>query len=212
MPKLLVATNNPGKVAEYWTLLDGCGWEIVTLRETDVDLGDDEPHETYAENAELKARRGMEASGLVTLADDSGIEIDGMNGEPGVQSARFLGDGASYAERFAEINRRLAGLPRSQRGAKFVCVIAVADPKSGGVRFEEGEVRGQIAEEARGERGFGYDPIFWVPQQSATMAELAPHEKDIISHRARASAQAREILKELLFEHSPRATGYARET
>jgi XTP/dITP diphosphohydrolase len=212
MPRLLVATNNAGKVAEYRRLLDGCGWEMVTPGELGIDLGDDEPHDTYAENAELKARRGAEASGLVTLADDSGIEIDGMNGEPGVRSARFLGEDATYAERFAEINRRLEGRPRSQRGAKFVCVIAVADPKSGSVRFAEGNVGGLISEEARGEGGFGYDPIFWVPQQSATMAELPTHEKDIISHRARASAPAREILKELLFEHSPRATGYARET
>ena len=211
MPQLLLATNNAGKVAEYRTLLDGCGWEVVTPKEIGVEPGDDEPHDTYAENAALKARRGAEASGLVTLADDSGIEIDGMGGEPGVRSARFLGEGASYAERFAEISRRLEGLARSQRGAKFVCVIAVADPKANDVRFTEGEVRGMIAHEPRGERGFGYDPIFWVPQRSATMAELPPHEKDIISHRARASAPAREILKELLFEHSPRDAGYARE-
>lgn len=211
MPQLLLATNNAGKVAEYRTLLDGCGWEVVTPKEIGVEPGDDEPHDTYAENAALKARRGAQASGLVTLADDSGIEIDGMGGEPGVRSARFLGEDATYTERFAEINRRLDGLPRSQRGAKFVCVIAVADPKANDVRFTEGEVRGMIAHEPRGERGFGYDPIFWVPQRSATMAELPPHEKDIISHRARASAPAREILKELLFEHSPRDAGYARE-
>lgn len=211
MPRLLVATNNPGKVAEYRTLLDGCGWDIVTPKEIGVDLGDDEPHDTYAENAELKARRGAEAGGLVTLADDSGIEIDGMGGEPGVRSARFLGDDAPYEERFAEINRRLEGLPRAQRGAKFVCVIAVADPKSGDVRFAQDEVRGLIADEPRGDRGFGYDPIFWVPQRSATMAELPAQEKDIISHRARASAPAREILKELLLEHSSRDPGYARE-
>lgn len=212
MPRLLLATNNPGKVAEYATLLEGCGWEIVTPKEAGIEIGDDEPHDTYAENAELKARRGAEISGLVTLADDSGIEIDAMGGEPGVRSARFLGDDATYTERFAEIERRLEGVPRSQKGAKFVCVIAVADPKSGSVRFAEGEVRGLIAGEARGDGGFGYDPIFWVPGHSATMAELAPHEKDIISHRARASAPAREILKELLLEHSPRDTGYARDT
>jgi XTP/dITP diphosphohydrolase len=211
MPKLLVATNNAGKIGEYRALLAGCGWEIITPAEIGVDLGDDEPHDTYAENAALKARRGAEASGLVTLADDSGIEIDALGGQPGVRSARFLGDDATYAERFAEINRRLAGLPRAQRGARFVCVIAVADPKTGAIRYAEGSVGGLIAEEPRGEGGFGYDPIFWVPQHSATMAELPQHEKDIISHRGRASAPAREILKELLFNHSPRDTGYARE-
>ena len=119
----------------------------------------------------------------MTLADDSGIEIEAMGGEPGVRSARFLGEDASYAERFAEIERRLAGLPREQRLARFVCVIAIADPRTGAVRTAEGEVRGLIAETPAGEGGFGYDPIFWVPQHSATMAELPEHEKDIISHR-----------------------------
>lgn len=212
MPQLLIATNNPGKIEEFRTLLDSCGWELVTPRELGIELGDDEPHDTYVENAAVKARRGAEASSLVTLADDSGIEIDGMDGEPGVRSARFLGDDATYEERFAEINRRLGGLPRDRRTARFVCVIAIADPKSGDVRYAEGEVRGLIADEPRGDKGFGYDPIFWVPQHSATMAELPKHEKDIISHRGRASAPAREILREFLFEHSPPDTAYARET
>ncbi|MCH8813850.1 MAG: RdgB/HAM1 family non-canonical purine NTP pyrophosphatase [Chloroflexi bacterium] len=211
MPKLLIATNNPGKAAEFQTLLDRCGWELVTPADVGVELGDDEPHDSYAENAELKARRGAEASGLVTLADDSGIEIEAMNGEPGVHSARFLGDDATYQQRFAEIERRLEGIPPANRGARFICVIAVADPKSGNVRFAEGEVRGLIAQQPRGDRGFGYDPIFWIPQRSATMAEVPQHEKDIISHRARAAAPAREILKELLYEHSEADPGYARE-
>ena len=134
-----------------------------------------------------------------------------MNGEPGVHSARFLGDDATYQQRFAEIERRLEGIPPANRGARFICVIAVADPKSGNVRFAEGEVRGLIAQQPRGDRGFGYDPIFWIPQRSATMAEVPQHEKDIISHRARAAAPAREILKELLYEHSEADPGYARE-
>jgi XTP/dITP diphosphohydrolase len=124
-----------------------------------------------------------------------------MGGEPGVRSARFLGAEATFEQRFAEIQRRLAGLPRSQRGARFVCVIAIADPKTGNVRAALGEVRGLIADEVRGEGGFGYDPIFWLPQHSATMAELPEHQKGIISHRARAAAPARQILKELLYEH-----------
>jgi XTP/dITP diphosphohydrolase len=211
MPQLLIATNNPGKVAEFQTLLDGCGWELVTPNEIGIELGNDEPHHTYAENAELKARRGASASGLVTLADDSGIEIDAMGGEPGVRSARFLGAEATYEERFAEIAKRLEGVPPEQRGARFLCVIAVADPKSDTARFAEGEVRGLIARAPAGDRGFGYDPVFWLPHHSATMAELPQHEKDIISHRARASAPAREILKELLYEHSEADAGYARD-
>ncbi len=137
----------------------------------------------------------------MTLADDSGLEIEAMGGEPGVRSARFLGEDASYADRFAAIQRRLAGLPREKRRARFRCVIAVADPPTGSVRTAEGEVFGLIAEAPAGEGGFGYDPIFWVPQHSATMAELPDHQKNIISHRARAVAGARQILKELLFEH-----------
>ncbi len=211
MHRLLIATNNAGKVAEFQTLLNGCGWDLVTPKEIDIELGDDEPHDTYADNAELKARRGASASGLVTLADDSGIEIDAMGGEPGVHSARFLGEEATYEERFAEIAKRLDSVPPEQRGARFVSVIAIADPRSDRVRFAEGEVRGLIAREPAGDGGFGYDPIFWLPQHSATMAELPQHEKDIISHRARASAPAREILKELLYEHSKADPGYARE-
>src|SRR2546425_3313893 len=110
MPQLLLATNNPGKVAEYRLLLEGCGWEIVMPEDLGLALPDDETGESYEENARMKAQRGAEASGLVTLADDSGIEIEAMGGEPGVRSARFLGAEASYQQRFEEIQRRLEGL------------------------------------------------------------------------------------------------------
>jgi len=204
MPRLLLATNNTGKIAEYDVLLEGCGWEVVTPQDLGIELPDEETGETYDENARMKALRGAEASGLVTLADDSGIEIEAMGGEPGMHSARFLGADASYEQRFAEIQRRLDGLPRERRGARFRCVIAVADPRSGDARIAEGEVFGLIAEEARGTGGFGYDPIFWVPEHSATMAELPEHAKNIISHRAVAAAPARQILKEMLCEATNR--------
>lgn len=200
VPRLLLATNNPGKVAEYLLLLDGCGWEIVTSGAIGVYLSDEETGETYEENARMKAQRGAEASGLVTLADDSGIEIEAMGGEPGVYSARFLGAEASFARRFAEIQRRLEGLPRERRRARFRCVIAVSEPSIADVRCAEGEVIGLIAQEARGKGGFGYDPIFWVPQHLATMAELPERVKNLISHRARAVAGARQILKELHYD------------
>jgi XTP/dITP diphosphohydrolase len=200
-PRLLLATNNAGKVAEYDVLLEGCGWEVVTPGDLGLELDADETGETYAENATMKAQRGAQASGLVTVADDSGLEIEAMGGEPGVHSARFLGEDASYAERFAEIERRLAGVPREKRRARFRCVIAVADPRTGAIRTAEGDVFGLIAKAPEGEGGFGYDPIFWVPQHSATMAELPEHQKNIISHRARAVAGARQILRELLYEH-----------
>lgn len=211
MPKLLIATNNAGKVAELRDLLDGCGWELVTPADLGLALDVEETGETYAENARLKAVAGAEASGLVTLADDSGLEVEAMGGEPGLRSARFLGPDATFPERFAEIQRRLDGLPRSQRGARFVAVIAIADPKSDEVRFAEGEVRGLIADEARGDGGFGYDPIFWLPQHSATMAQLPEHEKSIISHRARAATGARQILRELFHDHREDRPSYSRE-
>jgi len=210
MPKLLIATNNPGKTAELRILLEGCGWEIVTPADLGIELNVDEDGETYEENARKKALAGAKESGLVTLADDSGIEIAAMAGEPGLHSARFLGDDATYNERFAEIDRRLADLPKEQRGCRFVCVMAVADPASGETKTAEGEIRGLVADKPRGESGFGYDPIFWVPHHSATMAELPEHEKNIISHRARAAAIARQTLRELLHAYQEDDPSYAR--
>ena len=210
MPKLLIATTNPGKIAELRGLLDGCGWDIVTPDELGITIDVEEDGETYHDNARLKAIAGMEASGLVTLADDSGIEILAMDGEPGVRSARFLGADASYPERFAEIERRLAGKAPAERAARFVAVMAVAEPRGGRVRFAEGEIRGVIAPEPRGEHGFGYDPIFWSPPQNATTAELPEHEKAIISHRARAIANARQILLELLHDYRDPNPTYSR--
>jgi XTP/dITP diphosphohydrolase len=170
VPRLLLATNNAGKIAELRRLLGGCGWELATPAELEIQLSTVETGATYEENAKIKAIAGARASGLVTLADDSGLEIECLAGAPGVASARFLGEDASYGERFQEIERRLQGRPQEERRARFVCVIALASPGSAEVRFVRGEVEGFIAEEPRGEGGFGYDPIFWVPQHSATMA------------------------------------------
>ncbi len=205
MPQLLLATNNPGKLAEYRALLEGCGWELVTPAELGIQLPEEETGDTYEENARMKALRGAQASGLVTLADDSGLEIEALDGEPGPASARFLGEEATYRQRFDEILRRLRGLPKEKRWARFVCVIAVAEPGSQEVRFARGEAQGFIAEAPQGEGGFGYDPIFWLPWLSATMAELPAHQKNIVSHRARAVAPARQILKELLYEQRRRS-------
>lgn len=202
-PRLLIATNNAGKTAELRTLLAGCGWEIVTPADIGLSLSDDETGAAYADNASDKAQRAAAASNMVTLADDSGIEIEALDGEPGVHSARFLGRDATYEQRFAEIERQLAGVPPQKRQARFVCVIAIVDPKGGAVRLAEGEVRGLIAAEPAGDSGFGYDPIFWLPQQSLTMAQLPQHQKDIISHRARAVAIARQALHELHHEYEP---------
>ncbi len=200
MRRLLLATNNGGKIAEYRTLLQNCGWEVVTPGELAVTLSTVESGGSYAENAALKVADAVRASGLLSLADDSGLEIAALGGEPGLLSARFLGEDASYEERFREILGRLADLPPEERKARFVCVIALAAPGGGKIHLAEGEVRGLIADKPRGERGFGYDPIFWVPEYSATMAELSEAVKNRISHRARAVGKAREILRGLLDE------------
>ena len=200
MPRLLIATNNPGKLAEFQRLLDGCGWELVSPRDLGLTLPDDEPGQTYEENAKIKALNGARASGLVTLADDSGLEIDALDGAPGARSARFLGEDAGFEERFETILGQMSGLPAARRWARFRCVVAVAEPGSESIRLFEGEVQGLIALEPRGELGFGYDPIFYLPQQARTMAELPPHIKDVISHRGRAAMRARPLLKELLYE------------
>src|SRR3989337_4159778 len=159
MPRLLVATNNPGKLAEFRRLLDGCCWELVAPRDLGIELTDDEPGETYAENAKIKALNGAQASGLVTLADDSGLEIDALDGAPGARSARFLGEDAGYDERFEDILGRMSGLPSERRWARFRCLIAVADPGAESIRLFEGEVHGLIAPEPQGGRGFGCAPI-----------------------------------------------------
>jgi XTP/dITP diphosphohydrolase len=200
MPQLLIATNNPGKLAEFRRLLDGCGWELVSPRDLGLALPDDEPGHTYEENAKIKALNGARASGLVTLADDSGLEIDALDGAPGARSARFLGEDAGFEERFENILRRMADLPSEKRWARFRCVVAVAEPGTESVRLFEGEVQGLIALEPGGELGFGYDPIFYLPQRAQTMAQLPPHVKDVISHRGRAAMRARPLLKELLYE------------
>jgi XTP/dITP diphosphohydrolase len=201
MPQLLLATNNPGKVAELRGLLAPSGWDLVTPADLGLDLDVEETGATYEDNARIKALAGMRASGLTTLADDSGLEIEVLGGEPGVQSARFLGPDTTYAERFTEINRRLAGFPLSRRRARFVAVIAIANPLTSRVRTVEGEVRGLIVAEPRGSGGFGYDPIFWLPERGLTMAELPEGEKAIISHRARAAALAVQVLKELIHDY-----------
>jgi XTP/dITP diphosphohydrolase len=204
MSQLLIATSNLGKVAEFRRLLDGCGWELVTPAQLGLKLPDDEPGETYEENAKIKALNGARASGLVALADDSGLEIDALDGGPGVRSARFLGEDAAYEERFARILGQMADLPSQKRWARFRCVIAVAQPDSEAVKLCQGEVQGLIAFEPRGEQGFGYDPIFYLPQHARTMAELTSQVKDLISHRGRAAMRARPLLKEMLYEQRRR--------
>lgn len=181
----MVATTNAGKLREIRSLLSGVPVELTTLHDLD---SIDEPEETgatFEENARLKALYYASRSGLATVAEDSGLVIDGMDGEPGVQSARFLRPDASYPERFVEIFRRLAEPPMKNRAARFVCALAVAE--NGRIVYEaRGTVEGEIAHEPRGERGFGYDPIFYFPAYDATLAEVADDAKLAVAHRGQA--------------------------
>ncbi len=203
MPKLLLATNNPGKVAEYRQLLADCGWELVAPSELDLSLAAEETGDTYDENAPLKALEAAQVGGLHALADDSGLEVDALAGEPGPRTARFGGEGSTYQEKVCLLLEHLEGVAPSERGCRFVCVIAIADPQ-GGVRLCRGECMGLVAEAPQGEGGFGYDPIFYLRERGLTMAQLSAEEKNAISHRGRAARIAREILKELLHEHQQR--------
>ena len=197
--RLLLATNNPGKAAEYRALLQGCGWELATPRDLGLHLEVEEAGGDYAENARIKAEAFAKASGLLALADDSGIEVDALGGAPGPLSARFGGDDISDAQRVALLLERLKGVPPERRSARFRCLIAVASP-AGEVSLFEGQCEGRIAEERRGESGFGYDPVFLLPERGLTIAELPPEEKNAVSHRGRAARQARAFLEGLIRE------------
>jgi len=197
MIKLLVATNNTGKVREYEALLKGLPLTLTYLAQEGIDIEVEETGSTFAENARLKATTCARASGLLTLADDSGLEVDALGGEPGTRSARYAGPLASDEDRYRLLLSKLEGVPWERRMARFRCVIAVARPQ-GEVCTAEGTCEGVIAFEPKGEHGFGYDPVFYMPEHGQTMAGLEPVIKNRISHRARATEGARRILQELL--------------
>lgn len=189
--RLLIATTNTNKLREIRPLLAGVTVDIITLADVAAIPEPEETGATFWENARIKALAYAGASGLVCVAEDSGLVIDGMNGEPGVRSARFLGPDTSYPDRFAEIFRRLQGRPRS---ARFVTGLAVA--RGHDILFEtETSIEGEIAAAAAGTHGFGYDPIFRYPPFNVTTAELTGEEKAAVSHRARAFRDLRRWLK-----------------
>jgi XTP/dITP diphosphohydrolase len=195
-PRLLVATTNPGKQREYRALLREVPAEIVFPDELDIALEVEENGATFRENAAKKAVALAQASGLLTLADDSGLEVDVLGGEPGVRSSRYAGAGADDPRRRAFLLEKLSGVP-SPRKARFVCVIAIAAP-GGEVMYAGGECRGEITMAERGTNGFGYDPIFQLEGRPVTMAELPSEEKNRVSHRARAAQAALPILRKIL--------------
>ena len=190
--RLLLGTRNVGKVAELRALLKGLDVELQSVSDL-ADPPPDPPEDapTYAENAIFKALAYARATGLQTIADDSGLEVDALGGAPGVRSRRFFGEDASPADR----NRMLLGLLDgvTDRTARFVAVIALAHP-DGRIETFDGEVRGEIAESPRGEDGFGYDPVFVIAEDGRTMAEVPRDEKNAISHRGLAAAKLRAAL------------------
>jgi XTP/dITP diphosphohydrolase len=192
-PKLLLATNNKGKIREYQSLLRGIPFEVVTPAELGISTSVEEAGGSFEENARLKAVTLAQQSGLLSLADDSGLEVDALDGEPGPLSARYAGEGASDTDRINYLLSRLRNVPEKQRTARFRCVIALAEP-DGQVQLFSGECRGVITTAPIGDRGFGYDPIFFIPGLGKTMAELTLEEKNRVSHRARAAEKAREYL------------------
>jgi len=191
--KLLLATNNQGKVREYQSLLQNLPLELVTLAEQGITTVVDEVGETLEENARLKAITLARESQLLALADDSGLEVDALGGEPGRLSARYAGEGASDKDRVSYLLSRLRDVPWEKRSARFRCVIALATP-GGEVGLCDGECRGFIIFEPRGEQGFGYDPIFYFPQLDRTMAELPLEIKNQVSHRGQAARKVHQVL------------------
>ncbi len=195
-PELLIATNNPGKIREYSKLLSGCGFKLVTLAEKGINIVVAETGKTFAENAALKAEALAAVSGLLTLADDSGLEVDALEGAPGVLSARYAGEKTSDSERNEFLLQKLEGVTDEQRTARFRCVIAIVGIGSS-VKLAEGAVEGFITRQPRGSGGFGYDPVFYLPELQLTMAEIAPDEKNRLSHRASAAMAACSILAKI---------------
>ncbi len=186
LPTVVLASRNRKKAAEMAALLVPLGIHLISVAELNGVPEVEETGETFAENAALKASQVAIASGHWTVADDSGLAVDALDGAPGVYSARYAGPDATDAENNAKLLAELNGLPPEKRGAAFVCHLAVADP-SGKIRLEVSDrCRGRVIEDERGEHGFGYDPLFLIPEYHRTFGELGPAAKSVLSHRARA--------------------------
>ena len=198
-PRLVIATTNRHKLDEFREIYADLPYTLLSPADLGVVVEVEETGTTFAANAVLKALACAEATGLLSLADDSGIEIDALGGEPGVYSARWAGVETPYPERFRLLNERLGDTPNEARTARYRCAIAIARPAPRGLYdVVEGAFEGRIAREARGSGGFGYDPIFFVPERGVTVGEMTAEEKHSMSHRARAANAARPALAHLL--------------
>lgn len=205
MFRIIFATGNQGKMREIRAIMGDCEAEIISMKEAGLDLDIEENGTTFEENAMIKARAvadALDAQGkareCVVMADDSGLEIDCLNGEPGVYSARYLGEETPFDVKSKDFLRRMADVPEEERGARFVCAIAAVFPDGEAV-VTRGIVEGRIGHELQGDNGFGYDPIFYLPEYGRTAAELSDEEKNQISHRSRALALMKEELKKRMF-------------
>ena len=195
--KILLATRNKAKVKEYSRLLRGIPYEIFSLEEIGIAQDVEESGQTFEENALIKAKTYAKQSGILAIADDSGLEVDALDGAPGVRSARYASEGATDNERIDYLLKKMRDIPAERRTARFRCVIAVATP-DGKVKLCEGKCDGIMTFEPKGENGFGYDPIFYLPNRKVTMAELSMEEKNKISHRGKALSKAKDLLIKLL--------------
>lgn len=201
--KIIAATGNRDKVNEIKAILQDTAAEVVTMKDAGLFVEAEENGTTFLENAVIKAKAVAERAAeseqykdAFVMADDSGLVIDALGGEPGIYSARYLGHDTSYREKNGDLLRRLAGVPDKERSARFVCAIAAVCP-DGRVLTAEAVMEGRIGYEERGENGFGYDPIFYLPDRGCSSAELSPEEKNRISHRGKALRLMREKLREI---------------
>ena len=193
--KVIMATGNKNKVREVQEILQGTGIEIISMKDAGVDVEIIENGKTFEENAAIKAETVCAASGCITIADDSGLEVDWLGGAPGIYSSRFMGEDTSYDIKNAAIIEKLKDAKGDERSARFICAMAIAYPDAPTKVFE-GVFEGQIAYAPAGPNGFGYDPIFYVPELGCTSAELSEEEKNAVSHRGKALRLAAAALTE----------------
>ena len=194
MKRIIFATGNEGKLREIREIMSDLDVEILSMKEAGIHADIVENGTTFEENAAIKARTVCELTGTIVLADDSGLEIDALNKEPGIYSSRYMGEDTSYRIKNAALIERLKGVPDEKRTARFVCAAAAAFP-DGTVKIVRGVMEGRIGYEEKGENGFGYDPIFFLPEYGCTSAELTREEKNRISHRGKALRALKEVLR-----------------
>ena len=192
--KVIFATSNEGKMKEVRSILEGLDVEVLSMKEAGVFVEVVEDGTTFEENAAIKATAIQKECGEIVLADDSGLEVDYLNKEPGIYSARYMGEDTSYRIKNKSLIDRLEGVEGEDRSARFVCAIAAAFP-DGTVEITRGTIEGQIGYEEKGENGFGYDPIFYVPEYGCTTAELTLEQKNEASHRGKALRKMKEIIQ-----------------